>query len=119
MNRGITRDQFELIHLVRKSNPKMTQKQIGDVCGGLSDALVGKVLKATTWEEWEEYKKDHREKYHNTSKKEKGEVKQEQRTIIVSFDQMKALAKDVDNIKGNMELMVQIMLQLLDVWKEG
>lgn len=117
MNTGITKETFDLVLTVAKLNPKLTQAKIGEICGGLSDALVGKVINAQDWETWEERKKAHREKYGNTSKKET--EKPEQKTVIVSFDQMKAIAKDIDNIRSNIELLVQIGVQLLEVWKEG
>ena len=39
--------------------------------------------------------------------------------VVVSFDQFKALAKDVDAIKGILEQMLALGGELLNVWKEG
>lgn len=117
MNTGITEETFNLIISVKKLNPKMSYAQIGLICG-VSGSVAGKAIKAGEWHVYEDMKKKHLERYSNgNSNKQVDQVKQEQKTMIISFDQVKALAKDVDQIKQGIDILCRISGELLNQWK--
>lgn len=93
---------------------------IAEKCG-VGTATVYRIRKSTSKADYDEIQReDGKRKPNEEAEKkitEKKPGKEESKTMIVSFDQMKALAKDVDSIKGNIELLVQIGTQLLEVWK--
>ena len=114
----VTETTFNLITEYARIHPELTQSEIGKDCGGWSNEIVSRVLICGgSWAKYEENKRKHNERYKANGEKSNGN--DTPRTMIVSFDQMKALAKDVDNIRNNIELLVQIGIQLLEIWKEG
>jgi DNA-binding MurR/RpiR family transcriptional regulator len=78
---------------------------------GASQMTVSRVKRTASYEEYKELAAKQSVKRNATN----GEP--ESKTIIVSFDQMKAIAKDVDEIKRGLGLLCEIAANLLDCWR--
>ena len=121
-NHTLTENDFDLIIILKKTNPEIKTKQIADIVK-FDSTTIRKVIRFGTWKAYCENKRQNAEKARAAKENKAPETTKEeskteqQKTMIISFDQMKALAKDVDSIKGNIELLVQIGTQLLEVWK--
>ena len=90
---------------------------------GVSKATVNRIRNAETYEEFTQWsQKSIESRMKKKAEKEAVTGKAETKVndpVAFSFDQFKALAKDVDAIKGMMEQMLALGGELLNVWKEG
>lgn len=78
----------------------------------VSISTVTRVRRANTFAEY----RDNCKKENHVAEKVESKVSD---PVVVSFDQFKALAKDVDAIKVMMGQMLALGGELLKVWKEG
>lgn len=91
---------------------------------GVSKATVNRVKNAKDYADFTEWSKKSiesrmKKKAAKVAITEKPAAEQVENPVIVSFDQFKALAKDVDAIKVMMGQMLALSGELLNVWKEG
>ena len=80
------------------------------------DVSISTITRVRAADTYEDYVKNSRKANRVT---EKAATEKVENPVVVSFDQFKALAKDVDAIKVMMGQMLALSGELLNVWKEG
>lgn len=86
----ITERDFYLLHDLRRDNPNLTYENLGMLIG-ITGSCASKALKRKTWEEYEKFKADNREK----AKKKK----QRQEDIDQDIDPLKPKPLKVEPLK--------------------